>query len=276
MAVSKIARPQHRRTAGAAARRAARRGGRADGVARPAGRADGEPPPPAKPRRDGRGRPPVTRRARPSPPRRPIGLAPGAPEEAAGQDAKKYATTNPVVQRLLARWMGRLHRRDRHGRRAPWSTSASARVSPSSGCSRPASRRSASSTGSTRSTPPGERLPAPVRACGPTPACCRSPTTAPTSSPASSCSSTCRPYEPAVDELARITRGRCVVSVPWEPWFRLGNLGRGKNVRRLGQRPRARPVLHPRAAAAALGRRLRRRHGHAGLPLADRRGPHAR
>ena len=37
---------------------------------------------------------------------RPIGLAPGAPEEAAGQDAKKYQTGNPVVQKLLGRWMG--------------------------------------------------------------------------------------------------------------------------------------------------------------------------
>jgi SAM-dependent methyltransferase len=45
---------------------------------------------------------------------------------------------------------------------------------------------------------------------------------------------------PAVAELARITAretGRCVVSVPWEPWFCLGNLGRGKNVRRLGNDP---------------------------------------
>jgi hypothetical protein len=31
--------------------------------------------------------------------------------------------------------------------------------------------------------------------------------------------------------------GRCVVSVPWEPWLRLGNLGRGKNLRRLGNDP---------------------------------------
>jgi SAM-dependent methyltransferase len=41
----------------------------------------------------------------------------------------------------------------------------------------------------------------------------------------------------AVDELARVCAGRCVVSVPWEPWFRLGNLGRGKNLRRLGDDP---------------------------------------
>ena len=31
----------------------------------------------------------------------------------------------------------------------------------------------------------------------------------------------------AVSELARITAGRCVVSVPWEPWARIGHLGRG-------------------------------------------------
>jgi SAM-dependent methyltransferase len=43
----------------------------------------------------------------------------------------------------------------------------------------------------------------------------------------------------AVDEFARICRpgGRVVVSVPWEPWFRLGNLGRGKNLGRLGNDP---------------------------------------
>lgn len=41
----------------------------------------------------------------------------------------------------------------------------------------------------------------------------------------------------AVAELARISRGRCVVSVPWEPFFRLGNLCRGKDFRRLGNNP---------------------------------------
>ncbi|MBX3284554.1 MAG: class I SAM-dependent methyltransferase [Actinobacteria bacterium] len=44
-------------------------------------------------------------------------------------------------------------------------------------------------------------------------------------------------FDQAVEEMARICRGRLVVSVPWEPWFRLGNLGRGKNVRRLGNDP---------------------------------------
>lgn len=40
-----------------------------------------------------------------------------------------------------------------------------------------------------------------------------------------------------VGELARVVREGVVVSVPWEPWFRLGNLGRGKNVRRWGNDP---------------------------------------
>ena len=43
--------------------------------------------------------------------------------------------------------------------------------------------------------------------------------------------------EPAVAELARVAHRGCVVSVPWEPWFRLGNLARGKNVGRFGNDP---------------------------------------
>ncbi len=38
-----------------------------------------------------------------------IGLAPGLDDAAAGQDAAKYGTSNPVVQKLLARWMTTMH-----------------------------------------------------------------------------------------------------------------------------------------------------------------------
>jgi ubiquinone/menaquinone biosynthesis C-methylase UbiE len=38
----------------------------------------------------------------------------------------------------------------------------------------------------------------------------------------------------AAAELGRVCADRCVVSVPWEPYFRLGNLARAKNVRRFG------------------------------------------
>ena len=60
-------------------------------------------------------------------------------------------------------------------------------------------------------------------------------------------------FRPAVGELARITRGRCVVSVPWEPWFRLGNLGRGKNVKRLGNDPEHVQAFTPARLRKALG-----------------------
>ena len=49
-----------------------------------------------------------------------------------------------------------------------------------------------------------------------------------------------------------MTRGSCVVSVPWEPWFRLGNLARGKNVGRLGNDPEHVQQFGP----ASLRRRL--------------------
>ena len=60
------------------------------------------------------------------------------------------------------------------------------------------------------------------------------------------------PFEPAVAELARITRGRLVVSVPWEPWFRLGNMGRGKNVKRLGNDPEHVQAFTPKRLKALL------------------------
>jgi hypothetical protein len=41
----------------------------------------------------------------------------------------------------------------------------------------------------------------------------------------------------AVAEFSRVCRGRCIVSVPWEPFFLLGNLFRGKNLSRLGNDP---------------------------------------
>ena len=46
---------------------------------------------------------------------------------------------------------------------------------------------------------------------------------------------------------------RLVVSVPWEPWFRLGNLGRGKNVARWGNDPEHVNFFNPRKLRAALG-----------------------
>jgi 2-polyprenyl-3-methyl-5-hydroxy-6-metoxy-1,4-benzoquinol methylase len=41
----------------------------------------------------------------------------------------------------------------------------------------------------------------------------------------------------ALDELVRVGRGDVVVSVPHEPWFRIGSLLRGRYVRSLGNHP---------------------------------------
>ncbi|MDQ6697571.1 MAG: class I SAM-dependent methyltransferase [Actinomycetota bacterium] len=167
---------------------------------------------------------------------RPIGLAPGAPEEAAGQDAKKYATTNPVVQRLLARWMGRLT--DVIG--VVDGTVVDVGVGEGLALERmlPAGHQNAIGVeyrfdkiaAARRRLPElaGLRADAGMLAltdrCADLVTCIELLEHLPT-------------FVPAVTELARITRGRCVVSVPWEPWFRLGNLGRGKNVRRFGNDP---------------------------------------
>jgi SAM-dependent methyltransferase len=42
---------------------------------------------------------------------------------------------------------------------------------------------------------------------------------------------------PAVRELGRVARRAVVLSVPYEPWFQLGNLLRGKYPARLGNHP---------------------------------------
>jgi len=41
----------------------------------------------------------------------------------------------------------------------------------------------------------------------------------------------------AVRELSRVSRGHLVLSVPWEPWFQLGNLARGQYLDRWGNHP---------------------------------------
>lgn len=173
--------------------------------------------------------------------RRPIGLAPGVPREAAGQDAAKYGSTNPVVRRLLDRWTGRLR----------------AVVGPV--------------TGTVLDIGIGEGLclervlngagVAPDRVAGVEyrfdKACVAARLhgvdvvvgdagMVPFPDGVADLVLCIEVLEhlpavgPAIAELARVTSpgdGRCVVSVPWEPWFRLGNLGRGKNVRRGGNDP---------------------------------------
>jgi SAM-dependent methyltransferase len=41
----------------------------------------------------------------------------------------------------------------------------------------------------------------------------------------------------ALRELRRVTKRYVVLTVPWEPWFQLGSLARGKHLNRLGNHP---------------------------------------
>lgn len=43
--------------------------------------------------------------------------------------------------------------------------------------------------------------------------------------------------EAALQEMKRVAKRYILLSVPHEPWFRLGNLSRGRNLKRLGNHP---------------------------------------
>jgi SAM-dependent methyltransferase len=164
-----------------------------------------------------------------------LGLPPGVPEEATGQDEKKYKTSNPVALRLIGRWLEVV--RDAIGPAPDFVVDigtgegfATERTVPGGvtvvgveyrhGKIRAAMQRLDDVAGVVADAGmlPLRSASAPVVTCIEV----LEHLTAP---------------EVAVDELARITGGHCVVSVPWEPVFRLGNLGRGKNVRRFGNDP---------------------------------------
>ena len=78
-----------------------------------------------------------------------------------------------------------------------------------------------------------------------------------------------------VGELARVCRDGVIVSVPWEPWFKLGNLARGKNVRRFGNDPEHLGAFGPRSLADLLRRSFDHVTIHRRLPwiLAVATGP---
>ncbi len=167
--------------------------------------------------------------------REPIGLAPGAASEAAGQDARKYASSNKVVRWLLDRWFERLRA----------CTRGSVRVLADIGtgegiCLERLEVDAEQSIGvdfrhdKLRSA--RRRLPdivairadagmLPLRNASVDLVLCIEVLEHLTQP------------DRAIEELARVTDGQCLVSVPWEPFFRLGNLARGKNLARWGNDP---------------------------------------
>jgi SAM-dependent methyltransferase len=198
--------------------------------------------------------------ASPSPPSstRPIGLAPGVPLEAAGQDAAKYGSSNPVVTRLLDRWTARLTEivGPVKGKvvdvgigeglcleRLLASAAAAGTLDPATrvvGVEYRYDKAAVASRLDRVDVAVGDAgmLPFPDRAADLV-TCIEVLEHLPA-------------VAPAVAELARVCGDRCIVSVPYEPWFRLGNLGRGKNVARLGNDPEHLHMFSPGKLRKAL------------------------
>ena len=183
---------------------------------------------------------------------RPIGLAPGAPESAAGQDARKYATSNPIVIWLIERWLSRL--RDL----VPDNGSPMIDVGVGEGL---ALERSGVATGR-RVLGIDYRLDKLAAAAGRLPSLSGVRADAgmlPVRTASAPLVTSIEVLEhlvtpdAAVAELARVCSDACVVSVPWEPWFRLGNLARGKNLAGWGNDPEHVQQFTPARLQAALG-----------------------
>lgn len=62
--------------------------------------------------------------------------------------------------------------------------------------------------------------------------------------------------EGGLSELARVAAGDIVISVPHEPWFRLGSFARGKYVKTWGNHPEHVNHWNPKSLTAFLGRQV--------------------
>ncbi len=171
--------------------------------------------------------------------------------EAAGQDEQKYTTSNPVVRRLIGTLLARVSAEigPAPGRLADIGTGeglALARVVPPGVTPIGVEYRAAKLALAAEAMP---GLGASVGDIGALPF-----------PDASIDTVVCQEVlehlptvDPAVAELARITRGRCIVTVPHEPFFRGGNLARGKNVARWGNDVEHLQQFSPRRLREALG-----------------------
>jgi len=185
--------------------------------------------------------------------RRAIGLAPGAPLAAAGQDSAKYSTTNPLVRLLLDRLLRSLST-------VLVSTSG---VVVDVGVGEGLALERIRPAGSSLVIGVDYRMDK-LRVAAP-----RLPGVSlvradvgmlPFRDGSVDMVISTEVLEHLVDmdraiaELARICGGGCIVSVPWEPFFRFGNLCRGKNVSRWGNDPEHVQQLNRRGLRRSLER----------------------
>ncbi len=203
---------------------------------------------------------PVMKDAAPAP----IGLPPGASIQAAGEDEAKYSSGNVVVQRLIARLLREL-------RVAAGTTEGNwVDVGIGEGLALEAMHVDTGSLVGVEFR--HDKL---MRALQRLPMACGVRADAGMLPFSDGCADvvTCLEVlehlstpEPAVEELARICHGHCVVSVPWEPFFRLGNLGRGKDLRRWGNNPEHVQHFRPPSLRRLLDRSFERVGVHGCFP----------
>lgn len=184
----------------------------------------------------------------------------------ADQDQAKYLSDNPVVRRLIARWLGRL------------STLVDAHVEPDAVLLDAGAGAGFSLAGFAGARPVLAVDLAPekvaqvrerVAAAQPTVA---DVTRLPVPDGAVGWATSIEvlehlPHpEALVAELARVASTGAIVSVPWEPFFKLGNLARGKNVARFGNDPEHIGAFGPASLARLLGRSFGHVEVHRCLP----------
>lgn len=165
-----------------------------------------------------------------------LGLGAGFDASALGQDERKYNTTNPVVRRLIARLC------DTVTDRLSTTSGTIADIGSGEGL---ALRRVLSGLKS----PHRQALAVEYRFDKLARAADRNPTVGATvgdigalpfadhSIPVVLCMEVLEHLDKpqrAAAELARVTGNALIVTVPYEPYFRLGNLARGKNIRHFG------------------------------------------
>jgi SAM-dependent methyltransferase len=194
--------------------------------------------------------------------REPDGRSPeprgGATDDTASQDQSKYETTNPVVQRLIGRWLGTLA--GLVDERVP---AGEVLLDAGAGAGYSLAGFAGGRTVLAADLLPEKVHQAPGRVPSARPVVA-DVTRLPVADAAVGWATSIEVLEhldapeALVAELARVCRHGAIVSVPWEPWFKLGNLARGKNLPRWGNDPEHVQAFGP----ASLRRLLRASFGH--------------